>query len=74
MPCAQGVQISNILMLKPATKRLSREIVKGWIGKAMETADQCIECGECAEKCPYNLPITDLLKENMALYHHYLRS
>jgi hypothetical protein len=74
MPCAQGVQISGILMLQPAAKRLSLENVKGWIGKAMETADQCIECGECTQKCPYNLPIPDLLKENLALYHHYLRA
>jgi predicted aldo/keto reductase-like oxidoreductase len=74
MPCEQGVQISSVLMFPAAAKRLSREAVKGWIGKAMETVEQCVECGECAQKCPYNLPISDLLKENLALYNQYIRS
>jgi len=71
MPCAQGVQIPSVLMFPAAAKRLSREGVKGWIGKAMQSVEQCIECGECEEKCPYNLPISDLLKENLALYNQY---
>jgi predicted aldo/keto reductase-like oxidoreductase len=74
MPCAQGVQIPSVLMFQAATKRLSREGVKGWIGKAMESVEQCIECGECEQKCPYHLPISDLLKENLALYNQYARS
>jgi hypothetical protein len=40
----------------------------------MESVEQCIECGECEQKCPYNLPISDLLKENLALYNQYTRS
>jgi hypothetical protein len=71
MPCAQGVQISSVLMLKPAARRLASENVRGWLGAAMETVEKCIECGECEQKCPYHLPITDLLKENLALYKHY---
>ena len=74
MPCEQGVQIPSVLIFQAAAKRLSREGVKGWIGKAMESVEQCIECGECEQKCPYNLPISDLLKENLALYNQYARS
>ena len=71
MPCEQGVQISSVLMFQAAAKRLSREGVKGWIGKAMQSVEQCIECGECEKKCPYHLPISDLLKENLALFNQY---
>jgi predicted aldo/keto reductase-like oxidoreductase len=73
MPCPQGVQISSVLMLRPAAKRLSCENVKGWLGAAMETVEKCVECGECEQKCPYNLPISELLKENLALYNQYTR-
>jgi hypothetical protein len=72
MPCEQGVQISSVLMFQAAAKRLSREGVKGWIGKAMQSVEQCIECGECEQKCPYHLPISDLLKENLALFNQYV--
>jgi predicted aldo/keto reductase-like oxidoreductase len=68
MPCEQGVHISGVLMYRAAAKRLSPENVKLWLGEAMQTVEQCIECGECEEKCPYQLPIVDLLKENLALY------
>jgi predicted aldo/keto reductase-like oxidoreductase len=68
MPCEQGVQIPSVLIFQAAAKRLSPEGVSAWLGKAMESAAECIECGQCEEKCPYNLPIADLLKENLALY------
>jgi uncharacterized protein len=74
MPCEHGVQIPPVLMLQAVAKRLSREGVKGWIGKAMASVEQCVECGECEQKCPYNLPVSDLLKENLALYNQYTRS
>lgn len=28
-----------------------------------EQADKCIECGECEEKCPQNIPIRRQLAE-----------
>jgi predicted aldo/keto reductase-like oxidoreductase len=68
MPCEQGVQIPAVLIFQSAAKRLSPEGVSAWLGKAMESVAQCIECGQCEEKCPYNLPIADLLKENLALF------
>ncbi len=68
MPCEQGVQIPSVLIFQSAAKRLSPEGVSAWLGKAMESVAQCIECGQCEEKCPYNLPIADLLKENLALF------
>ena len=68
MPCEQGVQIPSVLIFQAAAKRLSSEAVSAWLGKAMESVAECIECGQCEEKCPYNLPIIDLLKENLALF------
>jgi predicted aldo/keto reductase-like oxidoreductase len=68
MPCEQGVQIPSVLIFQAAAKRLSPEGVSAWLAKAMESVTECIECGQCEEKCPYNLPIADLLKENLALF------
>ena len=69
MPCAQGVLIPQVLMFPAILKRLTRERAQGWVGKAMESVENCVECGECEQRCPYSLPIADLLKENLALYN-----
>jgi predicted aldo/keto reductase-like oxidoreductase len=34
--------------------------------EAIKKADSCIECGECETRCPYHLPIRQLLKERTA--------
>ena len=69
MPCAQGVLIPQVLMYPAILKRLTRERAEGWVGKAMESVENCVECGECEQRCPYSLPIADLLKENLALFN-----
>jgi hypothetical protein len=68
MPCEQGVQIPSVLIFQAAAKRLSPEGVSAWLGNAMQSVAECIECGQCEDKCPYNLPIAELLKENLALF------
>jgi predicted aldo/keto reductase-like oxidoreductase len=32
-----------------------------------KNAEDCAECGECEEKCPYELPIREMLKEKHRL-------
>ncbi|MHA1924929.1 MAG: 4Fe-4S dicluster domain-containing protein, partial [Candidatus Thorarchaeota archaeon] len=36
--------------------------------EAMESASNCIQCGECESKCPYGLPIVDAIAENVEWY------
>jgi len=68
-PCPEGVRIPVIMNLHSFWKRLPAErFVKGWIADAMESAKNCVECGECEEKCPYHLPIREMLVENMEFY------
>jgi len=67
-PCPQGVSIVTIMNLPSFRKRLPAErFSTGWIAEALESAENCIECGECEEKCPYDLPIREMIVENMEL-------
>jgi hypothetical protein len=70
MPCEQGVQISSVLIYPAFVKRFSTQVAAStpFMQSALKSAEECIECGQCEEKCPYNLAIIDLLKENLALY------
>jgi Fe-S oxidoreductase len=36
------------------------------IAEVIEKADSCIKCGECETRCPYHLPIMQLLPERTA--------
>ena len=71
MPCEQGVQIPRIMIFKPFVKRFSPKFAVVSLKDAMETVENCIECGECEQKCPYNLEITELIREYYALYRSY---
>lgn len=69
MPCEQGVEIVPITVLKSLALRLPPEdIVKGSLASAIETLENCIQCGKCEEKCPYDLDIMAMLEENKAYF------
>jgi len=67
-PCPQGVNITYAMMYRVVAKRMSPAKAVGFSGPVMETVRQCVACGECAGRCPYNLPIPDMLAEYLALY------
>jgi predicted aldo/keto reductase-like oxidoreductase len=48
-------------------------LAAGWVAQAVVSAQGCIECGECEEKCPYQLPIRTMMAENLALYERILQ-
>lgn len=68
-PCPQGVRISTLMNVRSFWKRFPRErFIGGWVAEAVESGRNCIECGECEEKCPYHLPIREMIAENVAFY------
>ena len=71
MPCEQGVQIPRIMIFKPFVKRFSPKFAVVSLKDAMETVENCIECGECEQKCPYDLNISELIHEYHSLYRSY---
>jgi len=63
-PCPQQIMISAIMYTKVALTRFDPErIFKGEWNTFMEKVPDCIDCGECEERCPYNLPIRERIKE-----------
>lgn len=64
LPCPQGINIPFIFMLDGYWTRYG---LKEWAEeryRALDVkADACVECGTCEKRCPYNLPVRELLKE-----------
>jgi predicted aldo/keto reductase-like oxidoreductase len=48
--------------------RLPEEQLFGFWAGLFEPAAKCSKCGECEERCPYHLPIRDLMEEYYDLY------
>ena len=63
-PCPQQIMISAIMYTKVAITRFDpKRIFEGEWNTFMEKVPDCIDCGECEERCPYNLPIRKRIKE-----------
>lgn len=68
-PCEEGVQISLLTNLRSFWKRFPpQHFATGWLSLGVESAGRCIECGECEDKCPYHLPIREMIAENIEFY------
>jgi len=68
-PCPTEIPISTVLTSRSFAKRLPVErAFSGWIAEAMERAANCSECGDCEERCPYHLPIRELVAEQVKWY------
>ncbi|MBN1978052.1 MAG: 4Fe-4S dicluster domain-containing protein, partial [Anaerolineae bacterium] len=67
-PCPEGVQIPMVMITQGMWKLWPREIFFGWVGEVIDGARNCIACGECETKCPYHLPIREMIAENIAFY------
>lgn len=67
MPCPQGVNIWMLMILKvmytlwPLENFLNMEGV-------VESGRQCTQCGACEPKCPYKLPIREMIQEHIAFF------
>jgi predicted aldo/keto reductase-like oxidoreductase len=70
MPCEQGVHIASLMYLPILYEVWPREWFLNWgyVKQGVASADNCIECGECEEKCPYQLPIREMIAEHLAFY------
>jgi predicted aldo/keto reductase-like oxidoreductase len=68
MPCPHGVEIWLLTYMENLFRLWPRERVIQVFGSRAETAENCIQCGECEEKCPYNLPIRELIRENYEFF------
>ncbi len=66
-PCTVGINISAVFLFEGY---YSRYDLKDWASdrysQLAKTASDCIECGVCESRCPYNLPIREMLKKAAA--------
>ena len=62
-PCTVGIAIPSVFLFEGYLERYG---LQGWAKDRYATlsvkASACIECGACEERCPYHLPIRQMIK------------
>ena len=63
-PCTVGISISNVFLFEGYLQRYG---LAGWAKDRYagleKKASDCVGCGTCEERCPYHLPIREMLKQ-----------
>ena len=67
-PCSEGISIQLMMGIKSVIKRFGNPDEIAWIKGVVEKGRNCTECGDCLPRCPYQLPIPELIKKNLAWY------
>jgi predicted aldo/keto reductase-like oxidoreductase len=74
-PCTEDIPIQFILGIRSIVKRMGTNALRqDRFLKAVSKARECSECRECEKRCPYQLPIPDLIKENLQWIDEQLTS
>ena len=73
MPCPKGIQINTCARMSLMVRRAPSD---AWLNKywqaEMKKIEDCIHCGSCSSKCPYELNTPELLVKNYEDYQAIL--
>ena len=68
-PCTVGINIPSVFLFAGYLERYGLE---GWARDRYSSmavkASACVECGECETRCPYHLPIREMMKKSAAQF------
>ena len=68
-PCAVGISIPNVFLFQGYLDRYGLgDWAKDRYSGMPVKASACIGCGACEKRCPYNLPIREMLKDAAAKF------
>lgn len=73
MPCPSGIMINQCARMYLMLRRAPS---KAWLSENMQAEmmkiEECLNCGQCISKCPYELNTPEILKKNLEDYKNVL--
>ena len=72
-PCTANIIINQCARMSQMVRRAPSDVWLSpyWQGEMMKV-ENCVDCGACIERCPYELNIPSLLRKNLADYKDIL--
>lgn len=75
MPCPVGIQINQANRMKQLLGRaVWQSYVTPYWQREMARIEDCIHCGECAKRCPYELKPYETLPGQLAYYREFVKA
>ncbi len=69
LPCAEGINIPQVFIcMTTANWRGEPDRARAMYARLRTPASACTECGECEDRCPYVIPIREMLREAAELF------
>jgi len=69
MPCSKGIEITEINFIKVYYKQMPMDKFHNMgLEEKVRTARTCSECKKCSKRCPFNLDVPSIIKENIEFY------
>ena len=69
MPCTVGIEINNCARMSQMVRRApSSDWLNDHWQAEMAKIEECVDCGVCKTRCPYELDTPNLLRKNLADY------
>jgi hypothetical protein len=66
-PCPNGVTIFTLMIGRSFANRVGVDrVASPRFREAVASVESCIECGTCIERCPYGLPVPELVRDAAA--------
>jgi predicted aldo/keto reductase-like oxidoreductase len=72
LPCPQGIMILGVidflkgpLLSMEVKKKAYHEVLKG---RLKSDPNNCVQCEQCVEKCPFTLPIPGLMRKAVEMF------
>lgn len=73
MPCTVGIQINQCARISQMVRRApSKDWLNDYWQAEMAKIDDCVDCGVCKTRCPYELDTPNLLRKNLEDYRNIL--
>ena len=68
-PCTVGIAIPSVFLMEGYNNRYDlKEWARSRYAGFAHKASECIECGVCETRCPYNLPIREMMKKAVEIF------
>lgn len=73
-PCPEKIGIQHMMGLRFIVKRFGPGAEQlDWFRALIEKARGCTDCGDCMKRCPYELPIPEQIKKNLAWHDDLMK-